>query len=104
MSTVYGITATYYRNDTCTTDKDICDYVNGHRYVFDIFKNLEDAKKEGMKILSSHIKNMTEGITLPEDITFEYLQELAMESEPCEYPNSIVHWVCELDILERKLI
>jgi len=68
-----------------------------------VFSTHEEAKVNAFKMLTDHIHKSTRGITLPEDISFEQLRDLAQEEEPEDYPNAIVYWTCDLAIIERKL-
>ena len=77
--------------------------VSGFRYVDDVYVSLDKAKEHAIEILKRHISDSTEGIELEKDISFEQLQELALDEKPLNYPNATVYWVCELDILERNL-
>jgi len=99
---IYTIVATFYLN--VEREDDSHEYVSGYRYVFDSYTDRCVAKEHATITLVKHIKNCTSGIDLPKDLSFEDLQDLAMQPKPTDYQNAIVYWVCELDILERKLI
>jgi len=94
---IYTITITYYENEKELYIGEPIEYVSGYRYVSDSYNSLEKAKESGMEILKRHIFNFAKEIELKKDICFEELQDLATN-------DTIVGWICELDILERKLI
>lgn len=68
-----------------------------------VFMTLEEANENAEKVLRDHIANNTKGIKLPKDISVAKLRALAELEEPEEYPDAIVYWTCELDIIKRKL-
>jgi|SRR6056300_922770 hypothetical protein len=70
--------------------------------VGNVFMTLEEANAGAEKVLRDHIANSTKGITLPKDISVAKLMALAEQEEPEDYPDAIVYWTCELDIVKRK--